>query len=342
MKICIHTLTPYPPSLPNRGELQEAKTAIVGGTQRQRISSQALKRAWRLSKPMAELEATMSVRTRRLGAEVANILVPALGDKDGAKAAIAIGSVFGKIKKDLQTEEVVVLGREEWDAAHVLAALCAAEKRQPTEDETKVLPRETVSVDVGMFGRMRAAQPDLNVDAAIAVSHALTTGKVAVEADFWTAVDDLNEAAEDSGSGGMGEREFGSGCYYTFVLVDFESLVRNLGDEQELASKAVLALLEAITTTTPGGHRSSYAHHTRSAYLRVELGDEVSGNLMMPAFEEPIVKTADAIASLRATASAYASAYGLTPKIYEMSVPDAEGSLQLAKDQMRMILAAPQ
>lgn len=49
MKIGIHMLTAYPPSNPNRDETGQPKTAIVGGVNRQRISSQAIKRAWRLS-----------------------------------------------------------------------------------------------------------------------------------------------------------------------------------------------------------------------------------------------------------------------------------------------------
>ena len=38
--IQLHLLVSYPPSNPNRDELGQPKTAIVGGTQRSRISSQ--------------------------------------------------------------------------------------------------------------------------------------------------------------------------------------------------------------------------------------------------------------------------------------------------------------
>lgn len=45
--IQLHMLVSYPPSNLNRDDLGRPKTAIMGGTQRLRISSQSLKRAWR-------------------------------------------------------------------------------------------------------------------------------------------------------------------------------------------------------------------------------------------------------------------------------------------------------
>ena len=47
--IQLHLLTMYPPSNLNRDDLGRPKTAIVGGTERLRVSSQSLKRAWRTS-----------------------------------------------------------------------------------------------------------------------------------------------------------------------------------------------------------------------------------------------------------------------------------------------------
>ncbi len=47
--IQLHLLTAYPPSNLNRDDLGRPKTALVGGTERLRVSSQSLKRAWRTS-----------------------------------------------------------------------------------------------------------------------------------------------------------------------------------------------------------------------------------------------------------------------------------------------------
>ena len=51
-----------------------------------------------------------------------------------------------------------------------------------------------------MFGRTLAAKPVFNMEAAVQVAHAITIHKVAVEDDYFTAVDDLNNGEEDSGS----------------------------------------------------------------------------------------------------------------------------------------------
>ena len=43
----LHLLTFFPPANLNRDDTGRPKTAVVGGTTRLRLSSQALKRAWR-------------------------------------------------------------------------------------------------------------------------------------------------------------------------------------------------------------------------------------------------------------------------------------------------------
>jgi len=66
--IQLHMLVSYPPSNLNRDDLGRPKTAIMGGTQRLRISSQSLKRAWRTSDIFAgQLRDHMGIRTREMG-----------------------------------------------------------------------------------------------------------------------------------------------------------------------------------------------------------------------------------------------------------------------------------
>ena len=45
----LHLLTFFPPANLNRDDTGRPKTAVVGGATRLRLSSQALKRAWRTS-----------------------------------------------------------------------------------------------------------------------------------------------------------------------------------------------------------------------------------------------------------------------------------------------------
>jgi len=328
MKVGIHMLTAYPPSNPNRDETGQPKTAIVGGVNRQRISSQAIKRAWRLSEPMAQV-GTRSTRTRRLGTEVKNRLLTAgIKEKDAQEWATAVAGAFGSVSKKSapNTEEIVILGSEEWDAAMALAAELAKSKKAPGKEELEVLPKATTSIDCAMFGRMRAAHPNLNVDAAVSVSHPMTVNRVTVESDFWTAVDDLKADSEDQGAGGMDEREFGSGVYYTYVEIAGDALKKNLGGDANEAVAAIGGLIEAMATTTPGGHRTSFNNNVRASYLRVEVG-QPTGNLMMAAFEAPVVGTLPAIEALRRAADLQGKAYGLKPQVHELSVPEGIGTL---------------
>jgi CRISPR system Cascade subunit CasC len=77
------------------------------------------------------------------------------------------------------------------------------------------------------------------------VAHAITTHRVTVEDDYYTAVDDLKTPAEDAGAGFLGEAAFGSGVFYLYVCVDQALLVSNLSGDKALAAKAVGALAEA-------------------------------------------------------------------------------------------------
>ena len=327
MKIGIHMLTAYPPSNPNRDETGQPKTAIVGGVNRQRISSQAIKRAWRLSEPMAQV-GRRSIRTRRLGTEVKNQLLAAgVKEKDAQEWATAVAGAFGSVSKKSapNTEEIVILGSEEWDATMALAATLAKSEKAPTKADLEALPMTTTSIDCAMFGRMRAANPSLNVDAAVCVSHPMTVNRVTVESDFWTAVDDLKGDADDQGAGGMDEREFGSGVYYTYVEIAGEALQKNLGGNVEEAVAAIGGLIEAMAITTPGGHRTSFNNNVRASYLRVEIG-QPTGNLMMAAFEAPVVGTMPAIEALRRAADLEGKAYELKAQVHEFSVPEGIGT----------------
>lgn len=73
--IQLHMLVSYPPSNLNRDDLGRPKTAIMGGTQRLRISSQSLKRAWRTSDLFAvRLQDHRGIRTREIGRVVKEAL----------------------------------------------------------------------------------------------------------------------------------------------------------------------------------------------------------------------------------------------------------------------------
>ena len=64
--IQLHALVSYPPSNLNRDDLGRPKTAIMGGVNRLRISSQSLKRAWRTSDLFEEALKAAENRSKEL------------------------------------------------------------------------------------------------------------------------------------------------------------------------------------------------------------------------------------------------------------------------------------
>lgn len=122
------------------------------------------------------------------------------------------------------------------------------------------------AVDLALFGRMVADRPELGVDAAAQVAHAISTHKVDREFDFYTAVDDLNPR-EEAGAGMMGDVEFYSATLYRYAVVDLKKLLENLQDDRELALKGALAFFKAFALTLPSGKQNSFAaHNPRSSW----------------------------------------------------------------------------
>ena len=95
----LHFLTAYAPSNLNRDDLGRPKTAFFGGTQRLRVSSQSLKRAWRTSEGFeTELKGHIGTRTKDFGNEVYRELVKGLEPKKAHAVAKKIAETFGALK----------------------------------------------------------------------------------------------------------------------------------------------------------------------------------------------------------------------------------------------------
>lgn len=185
------------------------------------------------------------------------------------------------------------------------------------------------AVDIAMFGRMLADDPDFNREAAVQVAHAITTHRAIVEDDYYTAVDDLKTATEDAGAGFVGEAGFGAPFLYLYVCIDRDLLVRNLGGDETLAQRGIAALVQAVATVGPRGKQASFASRAFASYGLVERGSEAPRTLAA-AFLKPVggedLSTAS-IAALRATRKAFADAYGDAAETAEMDVAAGKGTL---------------
>ncbi|MCD6009247.1 type I-E CRISPR-associated protein Cas7/Cse4/CasC [Halomonas sp. IOP_31] len=318
--IQLHLLTAYPPSNLNRDDLGRPKTAFMGGARRLRVSSQSLKRNWRTSALFEEaVDGYRGTRTKRLGKQVYDRMSDA-GEKIAGASAEKIASVFGKLRKvdknekhEYEIEQLVHVGPEELAAVERLADTLRAEKREPTDQELKeLLEQRPTAVDVALFGRMLAAAPSYNVEAACQVAHAITVHAAEVEDDYFTAVDDLNSGNEDRGAAHIGEAGFAAGLFYLYVCIDRDLLVENLQGKEELADHAIAALVESAVKISPKGKQNSFGSRAHASYLLAEKGDQQPRSLSA-AFLQPVNgegQAIKAIEKLEKQAQAFDDAYG--------------------------------
>ena len=329
----LHMLTFYPPANLNRDDTGRPKTAHVGGAERLRISSQSLKRAIRTSDVFRDrLDGHIGTRTLRVGEEVENYLTgKGVEAKRALEIARAIAAGFGDVPTgsgDARTSQLVFVSPEERQQALALAdKVEAGEKIEITPKS--VFMRADTAADIAMFGRMVAAAPEFNRDAAVQVAHAITTHKVTVEDDFFTAVDDLKVREESMGAGHVGEVGFGSGVFYLYACIDRDLLQANLGGNDELASRAIEALVEAMATTSPSGKQATFASRSRASYILAEKGRQQPRSLAS-AFVKPVQGSDILITSveaLRKTRDGMDRAYGACADASSEMLVGESGSL---------------
>lgn len=339
----IHMLTSYPPSNLNRDDLGRPKTAFMGGSERMRVSSQSLKRAWRTSEAFSEaLDGHVGIRTRSYGREIHKRLTTGgVPEKDAVAWTRTIVAKLGKNtsekpKKEeepetvLDTEQLAHISQDEKRRIDELVDQLIERKSEPTKDDLEFLTDRTSAVDVALFGRMLAASPEYNIEAACQVSHAITVHQATVEDDFFTAVDDLNKARDATGSGHMGDLPFGAGVFYTYLCIDRDRLVENLGGDGDLANRAIQAIVRTATTVSPTGKQNSFASRAFADYVRIEEGDAQPRTLAV-AFLKPVRGPdllANAIEALQQRARQIDQCYGTQPTITEeLNTHAGKGSL---------------
>ncbi|MBL8494439.1 MAG: type I-E CRISPR-associated protein Cas7/Cse4/CasC [Rhodocyclaceae bacterium] len=333
--IQIHTLHTYPAALLNRDDAGLAKRLPYGGAVRTRISSQCLKRHWRVADDafaLANLGAPMATRTRYVAELVRQRLVEQGIDEPRAfaTAEALLEALFGdkadKKKegaKALQTGQAVLFGNEEIayftrrcrDIASDFAepAAIKAEIAKFLKEEKKNI--ETMKLGSGLesalFGRMVTSDVLANRDASVSVAHAFTVHEAQVENDYFTVVDDFPQEDDGAGSAGIFDTELTSGLYYGYVVVDVPQLVANLegiapkdafainADKRELAGEVTQHLLHLIATVSPGAKRGSTAPYDWAKFVLVEAGDWQPRTLAA-AFHDPLPLKGDAPIRTRA------------------------------------------
>ncbi len=150
------------------------------------------------------------------------------------------------------------------------------------------------SVDIALFGRMLAEEPKLNLEAACQVAHAISTNRVSMEFDFYTAVDDLNPD-EETGAGMIGTTGYNSSCFYRYMLIDVDHLATTLSPEDTPTDESygravdgVKAFIRAAVAAIPTGKQTSFAAQARpSLVLSVVRPNNSMPMSLVNAFEKP-------------------------------------------------------
>jgi CRISPR system Cascade subunit CasC len=333
--IQIHTLISYPAVLLNRDDAGMAKRLPYGGVSRTRVSSQSLKRHWRMAKDvwaLAKIGAPMAIRSRMT---IEREIMPKIDAPPEVKLAIQIALaqfLFGEKnvdpKKPESTEkrQALLLGQPEIDYLTGLAIEAAATGNAKAAiaffdtalgkgDGKKNLAalKESASLSFGLesalFGRMVTSDPAANVDAAIHVAHAFTVHEEESESDYFTVVDDLS--GDDAGTAGIFDTELTSGIFYSYVVVDAPALISNVGGDHDLAAQVVEHLVHLIATVTPGAKKGSTAPYGYAELMLVETGT-AQPRTLAGAFREPVAKAggvAGAGAALASQLGAFDLAY---------------------------------
>ena len=260
----IHTLHSYPAALLNRDDSGLAKRLTFGGSVRTRVSSQCLKRHWRVADDEFSLRsiagAAEAIRSRNI---VEREIIQPLRQEGGIAEDVldAVDDAFtkniygtnakvGDAPSEQSTRQPLLLGLPEVEYLRTKAeAICAehekdakaagdaanllfTETRRNEERENFRAFRESAELPAGLegalFGRMITSDPAANIEAAVHVAHAFTVHAEESESDYFSVVDDLQRPEEDMGAAHIGDMELTAGLFYGYVVVDVPGLVSNV------------------------------------------------------------------------------------------------------------------
>lgn len=302
----LHILFSFAAANPNRDDSGSPKRIEYGGAIRSRISSQAMTRPKRVMFE-ADTPGELTARSALMADEIANKALKLLSEAgttvDGAQETklrrAAVKATTGLIAKPEKAEKKAALSAKEeganedeaskdtlvWlaeDEINKAAARLAAQNDEELRADDLVSPGHTRSLSIAAFGRMFAARPDLQTEAAIQRSHAFTTHATENEVDYFTTVDDLRTSA-----GHLGLAELTSGVYYWHANVNASDLLetwQRSGDQD--SADRLRNLFLSLFTALPSGKQNTTAHHVLPSLVVAVPSDRPVS--LQTAFERPV------------------------------------------------------
>jgi CRISPR system Cascade subunit CasC len=157
----------------------------------------------------------------------------------------------------------------------------------------------TSAPDIALYGRMLADNPELGLEAACQVAHAISTHAVEeTEFDYFTAVDDL-QPKEDTGAAMLNVTAFNSACYYRYACIDWEQLKLNLRKQGltevdvDLARRTVDAFMRGLVEAVPTGMKNRFAQNNPPSFALAVVRNSGPAWSLANAFERAVPKTAE-------------------------------------------------
>ena len=355
----IHTLHSYPAALLNRDDSGLAKRMPFGDCVRTRISSQCLKRHWRVAQDEFSLRningVSEALRSRNVVDRMVIQPLRAIGNiSDAALEAVEkafnIG-VYGEKGTSQKERQPLLLGLPEVEYLREKAAtICANHPNDTTaagnaatelfntrrgEGNNFRAFRDSATLPGGLvgalFGRMVTSDPGANIEAAIHVAHAFTVHREESESDYFSVVDDLQRDDEDAGAAHIGDMELTAGLFYGYVVVDVPGLISNLegclpddwqNADKSLARQVVHNLIHLIATVSPGAKLGSTAPYAYADFMLIEAGARQPRSFAN-AFRKPSkAQTDDAVHNLSAYLDCLDNAYGASESRRVMSLEE--------------------
>lgn len=287
----VHVLQTVPPSCVNRDDTGSPKTAVYGGVTRARVSSQSWKRAMRRMFEVDFQNEQKGIRTQKLVETLKNEILSICPDKKDVEkyAKTALEAVDFKIKKDNDGKEVLealfFISENQIKAVAKIAADTAtlSDLKKKKEVIKKVI-NDDPSIDIALFGRMLASNPDLNSEACAQVAHSISTHKVINEYDYFTAIDDVVDDQGKVHAAYLDTMEFNSSTLYRYATVAVHKLNEQLGGD---TVRTVKEFVSAFVRSMPDGKQNTFANRTLPDAVLVAVRRDQSVNLV-GAFEDPV------------------------------------------------------
>lgn len=290
----LHILQSFPVTCLNRDDLNSPKTAVFGGVQRARVSSQCWKRAVReLAKDV--LPEFFQGQRGRLIVEPLKEALQREGIKEveAIEAAKAIADYLATYDEEGEKKKGILQVKTAYFTTprEIEKLAKAYRKTNDVEKAIKEIKPEDFkdAADISLFGRMVASDHTLTIEGAAMFSHALSVHRVDNEIDYFSTKEDFQ--SDDAGAAMTGTLEFNSATYYRFAALNLDMLF----DKEHLAclkpqerKEIVKTFVKAVIEAVPSARRNSQNGDVRPKHVLCVIREKGHPVQLVNAFEEPI------------------------------------------------------